>query len=389
MARSIVRGRRVTTGESASTSSVEKVDISDIVKAIRKDHGERAVMMASNKRQPSRIPTGVFAIDLAGLGGIPECCIVEFKGAKHSGKTTTALKVVAQAQRKYPDRTVAFIDVEHAFDPVWAEKNGVNVEELLLVQPVGGEEAVDQAQGLMAHPGISLVVMDSIAALVPMKEIDDAAEQAQVGIHAKLVTKLVRKVLHGISTQAKEGNAVTFLCINQQRSKIGGWAPPGQEPISDPGGKALGHYTMFEIKFKNKENMKKEDGIEMLDFNEHAFTIEKNKWNAGIRKGEFQLRRQSHDEYGLIEGDVDDAAAMLAYAKKIGIYTGGGRAWTLELPEFEDTKGSADEWIKFLYENRDVYNQTRNHLIALHAVNLGMPQYLIDGVYEQELAHRE
>lgn len=363
-----------------------KVDISDIVKAIRKEFGDNSIITASEKRQPRRIPTGIFQLDLATLGGVMVNCINEFKGAKHSGKTTGSFKVIASAQKMYPDRAVAFVDMEHAFDPVWAEKNGVDVDALILVQPLSGEEAVDQIQGLMAHAGICLVVLDSIATLVPMKEVEAATEDAHVGIHAKLVTRLVRKVLHSISSAAKEGREVTFLCTNQQRAGIGKWAPNGQEALSDPGGKALGHYTVLEVVFKNKEGLKKdEEGFEMLDVNEHAFKIEKNKWNAGIRKGDFLMRRSPHPDYALNECDVDDAEGMLGFAKKMGLYTGGGRAWTLELPDFEETRGGMADWCEYLYDNREIYVQLRSHLIALHAVKLGMPQYLVDSIYEQEL----
>lgn len=194
----------------------------------------------------------------------------------------------------------------------------------------------------------------------------------------------MRKINAGIANAAKQGRDITFLYTNQDRAGIGKWAPAGQEAISNPGGKALEHYSVLQVKFKNKETLKKdEEGIEMLDVNEHAFTIDKNKFNAGIRKGEFQLQRVANEEYGLDEGDIDDAASMLAFGKKMGIYTGAGRSWTLDMPDFNETKGSADEWIKFLYEEREYHQQLRNHLIALHAVKLGMPQYLIDNIYEQ------
>lgn len=381
----LVRGKRPAPG-GVDLNPNKKIDISDIVKAIRKDHGDKSIIMANEKLQPSRISTRIFSLDLALLGGIFAGCINEFKGPKHSGKTTACFKVISAAQKQYPDQTVAFVDAEHAFDAVWAAKLGVDVDALLLVQPVSGEEAVDQIQGLMSHPGICLVVLDSVATLTPMKEVEQATEDANVGIHAKLVTKMVRKVLAAISQAAKEGREVTFLCTNQQRAGIGKWAPPGQEAISDPGGKALAHFTVLECKFKNKETLKKdeESGAEELTVNEHAFSIEKNKWNAGIRKGEFLLQR-TETETGLVEGDIDDAAAMLAFAKRMGIYTGGGRSWTLTLPEYEETLGSAAEWIEQLYSDRDLHMQLRNHLIALHASKLGMPQYFIDRTYEQVL----
>lgn len=361
-----------------------RMDLSDIVKAIEKQHGSGTVMMAREKTQPLRIPTGIFALDLALMGGIFGNTINEFLGPKHSGKTTACLKTLAQAQRMFPNQTPAFIDVEHTFDEVWAAKLGVDLDHLLLVQPTTGEEAVDQCQGLMAHPGISLVVLDSIAALTPMKEVDESAEAAHVGIHAKLVTRLVRKANVAISAASKEGRNIALLVTNQQRAGIGKWAPPGQEAISNPGGKALEHYTSLQVKFKNKEGLKKDDdGIDMLDVNEHAFSVDKNKFNAGIRKGEFLLMRGALPELGLSEGDIDDVQTMIAFAKKLGIYRGAGRAWTLELPEWEETKGSADEWTQYLYTNRDVHQAMRNHLIATHAMKCGMPQYFINRVYEQ------
>lgn len=382
MPRPIVRGRR----QGGAAPADRTVDVQDIVKAIRKDFGDKAIIFASEKRQPRRIPTRIFTHDLATLGGIFVGCINEFKGAKHSGKTTACFKVISAAQLMYPDRLPAFVDMEHAFDPVWATKLGVDTSRLLLVQPDGGEEAVDQIQGLMNHPNISLVVLDSVATLVPMKEVEQAAEDQNVGIHAKLVTKMVRKILNALAVAAKDGREVTFLCTNQQRAGIGKWAPPGQEAISDPGGKALGHYTVLETKFKNKETLKKDgDGFEMLSVNEHAFSIDKNKWNAGIRKGEFLLQRVEDVELGLMEGDVDDVGSMLAFAKRLGVYTGGGRAWKLTLPDFEETLGSAAEWTTYLYENKETHTLLRNHLIALHAAKLGMPDYLIDHIYEQEL----
>lgn len=360
-----------------------RTDLSDIVKAIEKEHGSGTIKMASTMRQPIRLSTGIFTLDLALCGGVFMNCINEFLGARSSGKTTSLLKTIASAQRQYPSLTPALVDVEHTFDPVWASKLGVDLDHLIVVQPSTGEEAVDQVQGLMSHVGVSMVALDSIAALVPMKEVEAASEDVHVGIHAKLVTRLVRKANTAISEASKAGRPMMLLVTNQQRAGIGKWAPPGQEAISNPGGKALEHYTALQVKFKNKENLKKDDeGIDMLDVNEHAFSVDKNKFNAGIRKGEYLLRRSDDEELGLSEGDIDDAESMLGFAKKMGIYTGGGSSWTLELPEFSDTKRGREAWVEFLYANREIHLQLRNHLIALHAVKLRMPQYFVDSVYE-------
>lgn len=365
-------------------ASSGRADLSDIVKAIQKQHGNTTIKVASEARQPIRLSTGIFTLDLALCGGLFMNCINEFLGARSSGKTTALLKAIASAQRQYPSLTPALVDAEHTFDPVWAGKLGVDLDHLILVQPSTGEEAVDQVQGLMSHAGISMVALDSVAALVPMKEVDAATEDAHVGIHAKLVTRLVRKANTAISDASKAGRPMMLLVTNQQRAGIGKWAPPGQEAISNPGGKALEHYTALQVKFKNKENLKKDDeGFDMLDVNEHAFSVDKNKFNAGMRKGEYLLRRSDDDDLGLSEGDIDDAESMLGFAKKMGIYTGGGSSWTLELPEYSETMRGREAWVSHLYANRDIHLQLRNHLIALHAVKLGMPQYFVDAIYEQ------
>lgn len=378
MARTVVRGKTTrTTPEPASNAELQAV-----IRQINKKHGEGLVFKGSEASQPIRLPTGVFALDLALCGGIPNRGVTMFHGRRSSGKTTTALKTIATTQRLYPAGVCVLIDQEHTFEPVWAQKLGVDLDRLIVVQPETGEQAVDFIDGMLNTPGVVLVVLDSVAALVPMKELDASAEDAHVGIHAKLVTHLMRKVTAAFALARQTNRVMAFLCINQERSGIGKWAPPGQEAINLPGGKALDHYTMVQAKFKNKENLTKDaQGFETLDYNEHAFQIDKNKMNAGLRKGEFQLMRRASDEFDLQEGDIDDAGTMLAYSKKMGIYTGGGQSWTLEMPDLELKFRSADEGINHLYANPEHYWMLRNHLIALHSVKMGMPQSFIDRFY--------
>lgn len=377
--------RRSRTPRGKGATQAEPVaDMGKLVKEIRKAFGDRSIVKGNEIFQPERNPTGIFTLDLALLGGVFDRCITELHGRRSSGKTTTLYKIMANAQKKYPDRAVGFVDAELTYDPVWAEKLGVNTSDLLVAQPQSGEEAVDVTQALMAHPDVCMVGLDSIAAMTPMKEVEEAAQDIHVGIHSKLVTRLVRKVLHSITLASAAGRPMSMVCTNQDRAGIGKWAPPGQEAITNPGGKALEHYAALQIKFKNKETLKKDDeGFELLNVNEHAFTIEKNKFNAGVRKGEFQLQRIEDEEYGLVEGDIDCASTMISTAKRMGIYTGGGRSWTLELPSGSETLGNVDEWVKRIYSDRDLYNELYNHLIALHAAKLGMPEYMIESIYAQ------
>lgn len=376
MARTRVRGVE------APAAPKQGAELLSMIRQINKAHGEGLVLRGNQIHQPIRFPTGVFSLDLATCGGIPNRSVTMFHGRRSSGKTTTALKTIATTQRLNPGCDVVFVDQEHSFDSVWAAKLGCDLDRLLVIQPETGEQAVDFIDGFIHTDSVRLIVLDSVAALVPMRELKAGAEDAHVGIHAKLVTHLMRKVTNGFAMARRADRDVAFLCINQQRSKIGGFSPDG-DPINLPGGKALDHYTMLQVKFKNKEKFSKdEQGFDMLDVNEHAFSIDKNKVNAGIRAGEFQLQRRASDVYPLVEGDIDDAGTMLAYGKKMGIYTGGGQSWTLELPDKELKFKSGDAACTHLYEEYEDYWALRNHLIAMHSAKLGMPQSFLDRFYE-------
>lgn len=360
-------------------------EVPQVINEMRKRFGNQAIIRGSDQRQPYRIPTGIFMLDMATCGGLPFNQLTMFHGKRSSGKSTSAEKCIAGAQRALPDQQVAHIDVEHTRDAAWGEKLGVDNERLLYVQPDTGEDAVDIVDGLIRTAGISLIVVDSLAALVPNKEVEESvADNATPGLHAKLITRMCRKLTNGMFTERLRGHYVTVLVLNQHRAKIGGFSPHG-DPISLPGGHALEHTTLLQVGFKNKENIKKTTGFEaMLEYNEHSFKIDKCKMNAGLRAGEFQLMRQNSDQYELYEGDVDDVPTMLAYAKKIGIYSGGGQSWKLAfpgngkfLPSFEQVFRSVDEATMFLYANRDVLWHLRCTLIAHHAKRINMPEYFV------------
>jgi recombination protein RecA len=381
------RGRGRPAGSGKKTAEEGAVadsgsELEQVQAAINKRWGATTIRRASENMQPFRIPTGIFSLDLATCGGIAHNRVSMFKGPKHSGKTTTSEKVIAGAQLSLPGQQVAFVDAEGTRDSVWGGKLGVNNEDLVYTATETGEQAVDITEALIRTKEISLVVVDSIASLVPMKEVAGSAEDANVALQARLISLFMRKATSALISERKRNHFVTLLLINQQRVKIGGWAPNGGEPLSSPGGKALEHATTMEFNFKNKENTSKDgDGVDTLEYNEHAFKIQKNKLNAGLRDGEFQLMRRDSDKFPLVEGDIDDAPSMLAHAKKTGCYTGGGKSWKLSIPDFDYTFQNSDEAILYLYENRDIYWKLRCHLIASHAAKLGMPQYFIDYLY--------
>lgn len=192
-------------------------EIDDTLKAIRSKFGSNAAVPASSVPQPERISTGSFMLDFATLGGIPHNRISMFVGERHSGKSTMADKVAGNAQRQYPDQRVVKIDVEGTHDSTWAEKNGVDTDELILAQPETGEAACDMVDALVRTREVSLVIVDSIAALTPFKEIEGSAEDAHVGLQARLVGSMIRKATSALIAERNRGHLVTILFINQFR----------------------------------------------------------------------------------------------------------------------------------------------------------------------------
>lgn len=347
-------------------------ELAGTIAAIRAQYGDTSLRVASNMHQPDRISTGVFILDFALLGGIPNNNITMVVGDKHAGKSMLADKIIASAQAQYPDQTAVKIDVEGTHDSVWSEKLGVDVDKLLVFQPETGESAVDVADAMVRTKEVSILVIDSIAALTPMKEIDSSAEDALVGAQARLVGGMIRKVTAGLIAERIRGHLITVVFINQFRLKVG---VVYGDPRVIPGGRALEYCTVVQIIVKNKEMLGKDEyDVESVALNEHSFELKKNKLNSGPRSGEFRVCRIQDDELGLSAGDVDDASTMLAYAKKFGAYTGGGSSWTLEFWDESHKFRGAGEAIAALYADPDLYWKLRNFLICTQAEHLGMPE---------------
>lgn len=356
-----------------------KTELEETFAKIQKRYGSaeyNIVRTGVNSYQPERIPTGSFVLDLALLGGLPMGKIVQLLGARHSGKSMIAYKTMGYAQRKYPDRQVVLIDVENSFDPVWARKLGCNVDELYVADADTGEMAVDMADAILQSRETSLLVVDSLAALNPSKEMEDSAEDANVALQARLIGKLLRKMNYGLMKERMRGHEACVLCLNQYRTKIGVMFG---DPRTAPGGYAAEHFPHVTIQMKNKEKMGRDEDVEIEQVieNEHAFKIEKNKVNNGPRVGEFRLCRMNRDDDHIKEGEIDDAKTMLSYAKKFGVYSGGGGSWTLAFEEYEHKVRNVEEAVRFLNENREWYWALYNWIIREQAVRMGMEDYFI------------
>ena len=289
----------------ATTKEDKKTALDGALKQIEKKYGAGAIMRLGQTKtlNVDAIPTGSMTLDMAlGIGGVPRGRIVEIYGPESSGKTTVALSIIAQAQKM--DGEVAFIDVEHALDPVYAQALGVNIDNLLVSQPDSGEQALEIAEALIRSGAIDVIVLDSIAAMTTRAEIDGEMGDLHVGQLARLMSQAMRKLTAAIS----KSNCVAIF-INQIREKIGVMYG---NPETTPGGRARKFYSSVRIEVRKGEVIK--SGSDIIGASTKC-KIVKNKVAPPFKECEFDLM------YGTgisRTGEVLDLAVDLDIIKKGG-----------------------------------------------------------------------
>ncbi|MCI5675416.1 MAG: recombinase RecA [Ezakiella sp.] len=329
---------------------------------ITKQFGKGSIMKLGDKSsmQVESIPTGSIDLDIAlGIGGIPKGRIIEIFGPESSGKTTVSLHIIAEVQKR--GGIAAFIDAEHALDPTYAKNLGVDTDNLIISQPDFGEQALEIVESLVRSGAVDLIVVDSVAALVPKVELEGEMSDLQVGAHARLMSKAMRKLAGAINI-----SKTTCVFINQVREKVGGYG----NPETTTGGRALKFYASVRLEIRRKEQIKdKEDFIG----NKTTAKVVKNKVAPPFKTAEFDIM---YGEGISKSGDILNMAVKNDLIKKAGSwfsYNGenigqgaeNAKAWLINNPEIMD---QLDKEIRTIYnlpivefdENREVKAAPKN-----------------------------
>ena len=309
--------------------------LKDTISEIDNHFGKGTVMRMGDRENldiPS-ISTGSLGLDIAlGIGGIPKGRVTEIYGPESSGKTTLTLQIIAQCQKE--GGTCAFIDAEHALDPQYAEKLGVNVDELLLSQPDTGEQALEVADMLVKSKSVDLVIIDSVAALVPRAEIEGEMGDHHVGLQARLMSQALRKITGNIQ---RSGATVVF--INQIRMKIGVMFG---SPETTTGGNALKFYSSVRLDIRRIGSVKEGDEV---TGNETRVKVVKNKVSPPFKQAEFQIM------YGL---GINQEGEILDFGNKLGLVEKSGAFYKLDGESIGQGKSKASQFLK---ENAKVKNK--------------------------------
>lgn len=302
-----IEGMEMQDGKRVSGEKSDRLKAIDVAVAqIEKQFGSGSIMKLGegHKIDVETFPTGALSLDLALGGGIPKGRIVEIYGPESSGKTTLALHAVAEVQKK--GGMAAFVDAEHALDPEYAARIGVNLDDLLISQPDTGEQALEITETLVRSNAVDLVIVDSVAALVPRAEIEGEMGDSHMGLQARLMSQALRKLTGSISK-----SKTTVIFINQLRMKIGVMFG---NPETTAGGQALKYYASVRLDIRRSEQIKDADAV---IGNHVKVKVVKNKVAAPFKVAEFDIM---YNEGISTAGDILDLAVKYELVKKSGAW---------------------------------------------------------------------
>ena len=338
--------------------------------SIEKNFGKGAVMKLgqSEKNKDIKVTTtGCLGLDIAlGIGGVPGGRIIEVYGPESSGKTTIALHIVSEIQKR--GGVASYIDAEHALDPIYAKKLGVNINELYISQPDDGEQALEIAESMVRSGAIEIVVIDSVAALVPRAEIDGEMGDSHMGLQARLMSQALRK-LTGVASKTN----CTVIFINQLREKIGGSSYGGNETTT--GGRALKFYASIRIDIRRIESIKNSDAV---IGNRTRIKVAKNKLAPPFKQHEFDIM---YGEGISKEGDLIDIGVDLGIVNKSGSWFSHGET------KIGQGRENAKKYFKENLEiSLQVENEIRKHyqLPEMQPIDTPQPLDEIKNTEEEE-----
>ena len=320
----------------------KEMALNNAVEAIRKRYGDGAVLKLGDKPAVNVdvIPTGSLSLDMAlGVGGVPRGRIIEIFGPESSGKTTLALHMVAEAQKR--GGWAGYIDAEHALDPVYAEAIGVDIDNLYISQPGCGEEAMDVAEMMIRSGAMDIIVVDSVAALTPKAEIEGDMDDLQVGLHARLMSKALRKL-----TACLANTRCTMIFINQLREKVG--IVYGNPEVTT-GGRSLKFYSSVRLDIRRVESLKEHN---VFVGNHVRVKVVKNKVAPPFKEAHFEI---------IFGEGINKESDLISIAADRGIIRKSG-AWYFY---GDEQIGQGKEKTKnYLKENPEVYQEIKDKVIS-------------------------
>ncbi len=327
--------------QKAPEESEKRQAVNNAIQQIEKQFGKGSIMMLGDDRIQSEIgfiPTGALTLDFAlGLGGLPRGRVVEIFGPESSGKTTLCLSAAANAQKA--GGIAAFVDAEHALDPAFAKRLGVNIEDLLVAQPDNGEEALEITESLVRSNAVDIIIIDSVAALVPKSELEGNMGDAQMGLHARLMSQALRKLTGTIS---KSNTTVVF--VNQIRHKIGVMFG---SPETTTGGNALKFYASVRLDIRRIETIKK--GEEATG-NKVRVKVVKNKVAPPFRQAEFDI---------LFDSGINRTGCLLDMGVQMGLVERTGTWYAYQTNRIGQGRDNA---CTFLNEHTEIASQLETEL---------------------------
>ena len=342
---------------------MEFKSVKSILSSYNKEAKREVILEGVFYSNYDRIPTGIFQLDYSMGGGVPRGRVSILFGPESSAKTTLSLFLIANAQKMYPDKIAVFVDVEGHFDPVWAAKMGVDTEKLVYVLPSSAEETIDVVESLLYGEDLSLLVVDSLAAMVTEVELDKSASQALVGNTGLAINKLYRKTGRALGVAKMHGNYPTVVLINQLRSKIGVLYG---DPDVMPGGKSFLYASSMTVRLYGKAEVVSEVHATLPAYRKVSAVIRKQKVPIIATKCEFLIAMLPIAKFDLKVGEVNSWGFILNYLKNVDLLV-KDKTWMLTMTDTGECLefGKQDEVRDMYVQNPEFAHRLRECILKV------------------------